>query len=49
MSLTQLAMMVSPLSVMMLSGWNGTPWILGYFLCYTAMMVSSSVHAVIVN
>ena len=39
-------MILSPSCVMMLSGWNCTPWIFGYFPCLTAMIVSSSVHAV---
>jgi hypothetical protein len=31
---------------MMLSGWNCTPWMWGYFLCIIAMIEPSSVHAV---
>ena len=45
-SATQFRMIVSPFSVMILSGWNCTPWIFGYRRCFTAMIVSSSVHAV---
>lgn len=43
---TQFSTIFLPPDVMMLSGWNCTPWMWGYFLWRTPMMVPSSVQAV---